>query len=104
MHLSTIEKENIKKEIIRILSDEKEIEKIVLFGSFVKSNEPNDIDIAIFQNSDEKYLVLAMKYRKKVREISKKIPIDIIPLKRNVTNDFVSSEIETGEIIYEKRN
>jgi len=104
MHLTLTEKENIKREIIQTLSSAQEIEKIVLFGSFIKSKNPNDVDIAIFQNSSEKYLTLAMKYRKMVRIISKKIPVDIIPLRGDKTNEFVSSEIETGEIIYEKGN
>ncbi len=46
-------KDSIKKELIKSLSPEKEIAKIILFGSFIHSDEPNDIDIAIFQTSND---------------------------------------------------
>ena len=101
MTFSNSQKEAIKKQIKNKLSKENEIQRIVLFGSFINSNNPNDIDIAVFQNGKEKYLILAMKYRKLIRDISKIIPIDIIPLRSNATGTFLS-EIEAGETIYEK--
>ena len=101
MNFSTTQKESIKKQLREKLSREQEIQKIVLFGSFIHSNNPNDIDIAIFQNSNEKYLPLSMKYRKLVRDISKILPIDIIPLKFNAKGSFLN-EIEIGETIYER--
>ena len=101
MTISNAQKEKIKAQIRERLSKELEIQKIVLFGSFVSSNNPNDIDIAIYQNSNEKYLPLSLKYRKLVREISKVFPIDVIPLKTNAQGTFLN-EIEAGEIIYER--
>lgn len=101
MPISQKQKKAIKNQIKDRLSKEDEIEKIILFGSFVTSEEPNDIDIAIFQNSDEKYLTLAMKYRKLTRDIAKIIPIDIIPVKSGAEGAFMD-EINTGEIIYER--
>ncbi len=90
MNLSSYDKEKIKKRIVEKLQSQKEIDKIVIFGSFLKNNKPNDIDVAIFQNSKENYLYLSLKYRKAVREISKQIPIDIIPLLTDKSNDFIS--------------
>lgn len=101
MTVSNHQKELIKSQIRKKLSKEQEVQKIVLFGSFVNSNNPNDIDIAIFQNSNEKYLSLSLKYRKLVRDISKILPIDVIPLKINAKGTFLN-EIESGETIYEK--
>ena len=101
MTVSNTQKENIKSQIRERLSKEQEIQKIVLFGSFVNSNNPNDIDIAIFQNSNEKYLPLSLKYRKLIRDISRILPIDVIPLKANAQGSFIN-EIEAGEIIYER--
>jgi predicted nucleotidyltransferase len=89
-------------EIIQSLKLEKEINKIVVFGSFLVSKNPHDIDVAIFQDSKESYLSLAMKYRRLTREISKSIPIDIIPIKSNASNNSFLSEIEAGELIYER--
>ena len=95
-------KDKIKKEIIKCLKPAKEINKIIIFGSFLSSDEPNDIDIAVFQNSRESYLTLAMKYRKLTRSIARRLPIDIIPIKANASKSSFLSEIEAGELIYEK--
>ena len=47
-------KANLKKYIVEQLSQEPEVEKVIIFGSFLKSNIPNDIDIAIFQKCDRR--------------------------------------------------
>ena len=101
MMISVRQKELIKNKIKEQLAGQREIEKIVLFGSFVRSNEPNDIDIAVFQTSTKSYLSLALKYRKLLRETAKILPIDVIPLKLNVSGLFLH-EIESGEMIYER--
>jgi len=95
-------KESIKKELINSLITEKEINKIILFGSFIDSDNPVDIDVAIFQNSNDNYLTLAMKYRRLTRKISKKIPLDIIPIKSSAKDDIFLNEVEAGEVIYER--
>ena len=99
--MTSTQKKHLKKRITEILSREEEIQKIVLFGSFLTSDNPQDIDVAIFQNSNEKYLPLALKYRKLMREISGILPLDIIPLKINSQGSFIN-EIDAGEIIYER--
>ena len=95
------QKDGIKHELRSLLSTESEITKVVVFGSFLNSNTPQDIDVAVFQDSDQKYLPLSMKYRRLTRKIAKILPIDIIPLKSKEDNSFMT-EIESGEIIYEK--
>lgn len=78
-----------------------EIHKIIIFGSFIDLDNPNDIDIAVIQNSDSNFLILSLKYRKVLRDLSKKIPLDIIPLKENSKGVFME-EIIKGVMIYEK--
>lgn len=95
-------KAELKRKIIESLRSEKEVRKIVLFGSFLSSNNPHDVDIAIFQDSEENYLALAMKYRKKMRHIAKDIPFDIIPLKAGSATTAFFEEIERGEVVYER--
>jgi len=94
-------KSNIINTIKINLSQFAEVNKIVLFGSFTKSNNPNDIDITIIQNSDDDYLSLSLKYRKVLRELSRTIPLDIVPIKENSNGSFMS-EINQGQVIYEK--
>ena len=96
------QKDSLKRQLISCLEGEKEVRRIVIFGSFLESSEPHDIDIAVFQDSDEKYLPLAMKYRKKTRPIASIIPVNIIPLKPKTTNGFFMKEISQGEVIYER--
>lgn len=96
------QKQLLKRQLIDSLSAESEICRIVIFGSFVNSDNPHDLDIAVFQDSDDKYLPLAMKYRKKIRELARIIPVDIIPLKAGVKDGFFMDEINSGEVIYER--
>lgn len=100
--MNSEKKDKLKEEIIKKLKSEKEIRKIVIFGSFLNSTEPHDIDVAVFQDSDDNYLTLALKYRKLIREITRKIQVDIIPIRANVSEGSFLSEIESGELIYER--
>ena len=96
------EKESLKQRLVVSLKTEKEVCRIVIFGSFVNSDDPHDMDVAVFQDSDEKYLPLAMKYRRKTRDIARVIPMDILPLKVGVRDGIFVDEIERGEVIYER--
>jgi predicted nucleotidyltransferase len=96
------QKETIKQLLIDLLAGQSEIHKIVIFGSFLKAEEPNDIDVAVFQDSTEKYLSLAMKYRRMTRAVSQVIPLDIIPIKAGAEGASFLDEINEGEVIYEK--
>ncbi len=102
MGLSAREKEAVKEELLRCLRAEKEIRKIVIFGSFLHSDDPHDLDVAIFQDSSESYLPLALKYRRKTRSTAHRIPLDILPLTSRVSNDPFLHEIAQGEVIYER--
>ena len=94
----------LKNTIVDLLKGQKEIESIIIFGSFNKSDSPNDIDIAVVQNSSENYLTLALKYRKLIRNISKEIAIDIFPILDKNDNSFFSNEVSSGEVIYARGN
>ena len=102
MILREREKDEVKRALAAALSHEDEVRRIVVFGSFLDSDNPHDIDVAVFQDSNEKYLPLALRYRRDVRAVSCKIPIDIVPLKADVTDDPFLKQIEKGETIYEK--
>lgn len=94
----------LKSEIVNSLKGQKEIERIIIFGSFNRSDSPNDIDIAVVQNSSDNYLTLALKYRKLIRNITKEIAVDIFPIVRKNENIFFKNEVETGEVIYARGN
>ena len=96
------EKESLKQRLVGYLKTEREVCRIVVFGSFVNSDNPHDMDVAVFQDSDEKYLPLAMRYRRKTRDIASIIPMDILPLKAGVEGETFMDEIERGEVIYER--
>lgn len=78
-----------------------EINKIIIFGSFFDVKNPNDIDVAIIQETNKNFLTLSLKYRKALRTLSKKISLDIIPLKKDF-NGYFTQEIEKGRVIYER--
>ena len=94
----------LKSKIVDSLKGQKEIERIIIFGSFNRSDSPNDIDIAVVQNSSDNYLTLALKYRKLIRNITKEIAVDIFPIVKKNENIFFKNEVETGEVIYARGN
>lgn len=102
MNLKRETKATLKKEIIEQLSEFPEIRKVIIFGSFLNSENPNDLDIAVFQDSDQSYYPLAMKYRKKLRAIASRIPIDVVPIRKKPENGAFLQEIEKGEVLYER--
>jgi len=100
--LTQPQKDSLKHQLVSCLGGEKEVRKIVIFGSFLKSSDPHDLDVAVFQDSSEKYLPLAMKYRRKTRSIARIVSLDIIPLKANASSETFMDEIAQGEVIYER--
>lgn len=98
------QKQSLKERLVNALKTEKEVCRVVIFGSFLSSRDPHDMDVAVFQDSEEKYLPLALKYRRKTRAIARMIPLDILPLKAGAQGGILMDEIEQGEVIYERRN
>jgi len=93
-------KKELKNKIVESLKGQKEIERIIIFGSFNQSDSPNDIDIAVVQNSNDNYMTLSIKYRRLIRSITKEIAVDIFPVMVNNRNNFFRDEIASGEVIY----
>jgi uncharacterized protein len=102
MNLQRETKEKLKKEIVAGLAEFPEVQRVVVFGSFVTSDDPHDLDIAVFQDSDESYYPLAMKYRRTLRSVAKRIPLDVIPIRRSPKEGTFMQEIQKGEVLYER--
>ena len=96
------EKLQIKRELAERLKGEPEVRKVVIFGSFSRSQDPRDLDVAIFQDSDETYLPLAMKYRRLLRPVADRVPLDVIPVRRVGARGWLLDEIQRGEVVYER--
>ncbi len=102
MSLTQLDKLNIKRALVDSLCREPEISKIVVFGSFLDTADPHDLDVAIFQNSSQSYLPLALRYRKMTREIARRIPLDIVPIKAGAKDSVMMVSIDRGEVIFER--
>ena len=91
--------------------------KIIAFGSYANGdmNEDSDLDLLIVLNINtipqtyEEKMDLKVEIRKKIREINKKIPIDILvytlpeynEIKKNM-GSFLKEIHQTGKLLYEK--
>ncbi len=99
------DKEQLKRELVAALQMDDKIEKIIIFGSFNHSASPHDMDVAVFCDSKDDYLTLALAFRKKLRSLSRIIPIDLLPI--SIPYDPAAlflQEINKGEVVYEKRH
>lgn len=92
---------DLKRELALRIGQAQEVCRIVVFGSFLTSDYPEDMDVAVFQDSQGSYLPLAMKYRRLARSVAERIPLDIIPLRPGASGPFIE-EICRGEAIYER--
>ena len=102
MALNELEKQSLKRALVACLQTEPEVRRIVVFGSFLSSDHPHDLDVAVFQDSAEGYLPLALKYRRKARALACRIALDILPLKLGAPSDPFLAEVAKGEVIYER--
>lgn len=62
MHL--IDKQRIRQQLQSSFFDDNRVEKVVVFGSFVTSEAPHDLDLAVFCNSSDDYLTSSLALRK----------------------------------------
>jgi len=102
MRLDREQKEKLKRDVAECLKRDKEVQRVVVFGSFLTSDDPHDMDIAVFQSSPESYLPLALKYRRQVRAVAKQIAVDVIPIRPNPAPSTFLTEVEHGEVVYER--
>ena len=56
----------------------------------------------MFQDSNESYLPLALKYRRRIRDVLHRIAVDVIPIRPDPPDVEFLDEIEKGEVIYER--
>jgi hypothetical protein len=62
------------------------------------------LDLAVFCHSSDDYLTLALALRKKLRNISSIIPIDLVPIAMPYgPSAAFMQEINKGEVVYEKK-
>ncbi len=99
--MSKVDKAYILQQLKTAFEDESQVEKIVIFGSFNNTDTPNDLDLAVFCNSPDDYLTLVLSLRKKLRYISRLIPVDVIPTSTtyNQLSPFMC-EINKGQVVY----
>lgn len=100
MTLSPEQRDELKRQVVACLRNEPEVRRIVLFGSFVASPSPQDVDVAVFQESEQGYLPLALKYRRLLRPVASRISVDVIPLRVHDPVGAFLHEIEQGEVVY----
>ncbi len=96
------EKNQIKRELVESLRHDPEIVRIIVFGSFLSASDPHDLDVAVFQTSNQPYLPLALKYRSRTRNIAHRIALDILPIKADAQNSMMLDAIARGEVVYER--
>ena len=99
--MTDYDKAALKRQLASCLAEAPEVKKVVVFGSFLTSEEPNDMDVAVFVDRGKPYLPLAVELRRMARPVSKQISLDIIPIRPDASGDFLD-EIYRGEVIYER--
>ena len=97
-----ISKNTITQYLVEAMKDDPEIRQIIVFGSFLRSEHPGDIDVAVRGTFQQGYLETAIRLRKKVRHIAKILPVDIVPIREDAPHNAFMQEITKGQVIYER--
>lgn len=98
------QKNELKQAVIEAIQDERAVHKIIIFGSFLSSETPGDLDVAVLGNFPHGYLATALRLRKKIRHLTRILPIDIVPIQEDTPMNTFLQEIQHGEVIYERRD
>ena len=101
MKRNQAEKDFLRRQVVDCLADDHHVRRIVLFGSFLTSDDPQDMDVAVFQDSEAAYLPLALEYRRRLRPVTRRIPVDVIPVRPSPAAGPLLGDIEAGEVLYE---
>jgi len=104
--------DKILKRIVDLLSKDKDINKIIVFGSYLKNKEKaSDIDLLIEGNFKGRIIERRMRIYDILDEIHGKIAIDIIPLTQSEINEllkkgsiFIGEILKEGKVVYERNN
>jgi len=100
--LSKEQKQELKDRISASLNTDINVTKIVIFGPFLESVAPKSINVAVYQESTEGYFQLSMKYRKKMKALTRKIQINIFPIRNNIEEATILTEMEITEVIFKR--
>lgn len=99
--MTTDEKSELLREVSRCLRPATEVRKVVVFGSFLSSDSPNDMDVAVFVDGGISYLDIAMKLRRLAEPVARWIPLDIIPVRPDAKGAILDA-IAQGTVVYER--
>lgn len=87
------EKQTLTRQLVTCLKCDKRIRKIIISGPFLDSDDPGDMDAAVFQESRKGYLEPGLKYRKMAGNVAVNIPVDFFPVRTDVDENFGSAGI-----------
>lgn len=104
--------EDIIKEIVKVLAEKYQPEKVILFGSYAYGNqtEDSDIDLLIIKNTDKKRRVDRFVEVKQII-FNPEFNIPVSPLVLTVDevkgriesgDDFIEEILTKGKVLYEK--
>ncbi len=108
MNNKKITKKHIKK-IVKKISEKFDVEKIILFGSYVRgnANENSDVDLLVIMNTNERRIKKRYEIYRSLTPIN--FALDIIVRTENDIKTripqgdwFLKEVIESGEILYAK--
>lgn len=95
------DKSQLLSEVSRCLRPADEVRKVVVFGSFLRSDSPNDMDVAVFVDGGLSYLDIAVKLRRLAEPVARRIPLDIVPIRPDAKGAILD-EIAQGTVVYER--
>ena len=96
-------KDEIIESIVTILSQEKNIEKILFLGDDPIDNEPYDIALIIFEKDSPDYFISQFHYEELLKDIKQNIFFNILPVNSSQAEISLNQRLKEALCIYQKK-
>ena len=101
--------DDLIQRMVRIIAEEYEPERVILFGSYASGTQgpDSDIDLLIIKDTTERFIDRWTTVRLMISDPQRKVPVDTIVLTPKELSDrlargdqFVAEIVEKGKVLY----
>ena len=89
--------------IVKILSKDENIDKILFFGSYLVNGKPYEVSLIIFEKESPNYLISQFHYEKLLKEVAQGLILNILPVNSAQAEMSLNRRLEDALCIYQKK-
>lgn len=95
--------QEIVDRIVKILSKEKNIDKVFFFGSYLVNGKPYEISLIIYENKSDDYLISQFYYETLLKDIRNEMIVNLLPVNTIEAKRSLDKRLEDALCIYQRK-